>query len=497
MRRMERTAWRKREGLGHTGPLILVVLAFGSVLLYAALVLWFPIEAHLHVPRSNVGSLTGSRPGAALRLAIVGIVLHGAYVVAVLNCWRTASAERFSALIWGYPIAAGTILALLWPVTSTDVFDYVFRGRMASQYGANPYIALPNQFTGDPLFKYVGWPNAPSAYGPLWELMSARMAALGGLSLWRNILLHKLLALVTFLLCGGVIARMTRDRGGRQLGSVLWLWSPLALWEIVAIGHNDGLLILSMLLAIWATTHRRHHWAVVALVIGALFKFLPVILLPLVAVHGMRDRNTWLARLRFLIEIVTISIVLIVLAYLPYWEGWKTLTNIALREKFLNAAPLALVTFTLSQWWPVDIVRPLVSRYGSALLATGILWQMWHIWRHGRDLRRACFGLLAWYLIAASQWFQPWYVLWLLALLALEPKEGTFAWIETWAIVGQASYLLQYFVFVWLKWQGHELPAQVLYLLLIFVPPLVAWLAVRRHEGDAPPAIAVEPAPAT
>ena len=476
--------------------ILLLGLALCSLLVYVALVQRFPLGRYLDVPRANVGSITKRDPWAALLLAVGGIVLHAAYIGAVLWCWEGDACSRLvRPLLWGYALAAGLVLVLIWPVTSTDVFDYLFRGRMTAEYSANPYIVPPNRFRDDPLFRYLGWPNAPSAYGPLWELMSARMAALGGTSLVRNVLFHKVLALGTFLLCGLVLVLMTRVHGPQaQLrASVLWLWSPLALWEIVAAGHNDGFLILSLLLAIWAVSYGHYNWAATALVVGALFKFLPVIVLPLVVVHGMRRRETWPSRIRLAAEIGLISAVLIVLAYRPFWQGLATLNNIGLREKFLNAAPLALLTFTVSTQLPGDAVRSVVSRIGSLLLFGGILWQMWQIWRNGRDLVTACFGLLAWYLIFASQWFQPWYVLWLLALLALRPSRARFAALETWALSAQASYLLQYFGLAWLGWPGNALPGQVLYFLVIFVPPLIVF-ALTRWRGRS--AGRFQPAPA-
>src|SRR4051794_17460984 len=222
------------QRLGLRPNVVLLLLAFGSLMVYAALVLSFPLERYISVPRATVGSLTERRPQAAFLLAGAGTLLHVAYIAAVLKCWRSDAREHLLPLIWGFGIAAAGVLVLLWPATSTDIFDYIFRGRMAAHYGANPYIDLPNRFAKDPLFKYLGWPNAPSAYGPLWELMSARMAAIGGTSVWRNVLLHKVLALIIYVLCGVVIMYATRPLGpkAQALGTILWLWNPLTLWEI-------------------------------------------------------------------------------------------------------------------------------------------------------------------------------------------------------------------------------------------------------------------------
>lgn len=470
---------------------ILALAGLVGLLVYIALVARFPIGSLIAIPRANVGSITRWQPQAALLMAGAGLILHGAYVTAVLASWPATRtlAEPSRLVVWSYPIVASCFLVLIWPITSTDLFDYIFRGRMSSHYEVNPYTVLPNRYKDDPFFPYLGWPNAPSAYGPLWEVISARMSAVGGVSMWRNLLLHKAFALLTFVLCGVLIARISAERpsSGRSSASLLWLWSPLALFEIVGMGHNDGLIVLSMLLAIWAVNHGRYRWAAVALTLGALFKFLPLILLPLLMVHGARRRPDWPARFRLAAELTLITVALLVIAYIPYWDGLRTLSNITLREKFLNAAPLAIVTHTLSQWWHIDLVRPIVSRIGTGLLALGLLWQMWQIWRNGRDLRSAWFGLLTWYLIVASQWFQPWYILWLLALVALHPSRSTFAWVATWALFAQASYLLQYFGLRWLKWPGNQLPAQRLYLLVIFLPPLLVWGIGRWRHRSSPP----------
>jgi hypothetical protein len=470
--------------------LVLLVLALTGLAVYVMLVLRFPIETYIGVPRSNVGSLTRRSTQMAMLLAVAGITLYSSYVASILLCWRSQRIEHMRPIIWGYGIAASAILILIWPITSTDIFDYIFRGRMASEYGANPYVVMPNRFSDDPLSNYVGWPNAPTAYGPLWELMSARMAAIGGASIWTNILLHKILAVLTFLTCGLVITRMARPLGARAelVGGALWLMSPLTLWEIPAVGHNDGFLILSILLALWATTHHRYRWATIALVVGALVKYLPAILLPLLAVHGLRHYHRTSERLRLLVEMALITIVLVGLAYIPYWEGAATLRNITVREKFLNAAPLSIITYTLSQWWEIDSVRPIVNRVGTTLLGLGILWQCLHIWFERRDLRTASFGLLTWYLVVASQWFQPWYILWLLALLAIQPRPATFAWITTWALSAQTSYLLQFFILNWLGVRGNELRGQLLYLLIIFTPLLIAWSLSRRQDPPPTPA---------
>ncbi|MBA3944721.1 MAG: polyprenol phosphomannose-dependent alpha 1,6 mannosyltransferase MptB [Herpetosiphonaceae bacterium] len=496
-----------------TTRLALTVLPMLAV--YAALTWRYPLTTLLPIYRSNIGSVTKQPWIAVANLSLAGVTLYGLYLAGVLLCWRVEPTRRMVMLVWSGAILAALLLVAIYPVTSTDIFDYLFRGRIGAFYGKNPYLAVPSQFKQDPLAATVGWPNAPSAYGPLWETMSQGIAHLAGASLKVNVLLHKAVAVLTYLGCGLAIWVISRPSGRRAqlIGSFLWLWSPLALWEIVGAGHNDGLLLLAVLLGVWAAEQRRTFLAVVALTIGTLLKFLPILLLPLVVVYGMRSAHTWRSRSWIFVVSLLIFSGLTVVAYQPYWAGMRTFQNITVRENFVTTAPLAVASYWLRQAAPLkwindllvtlhlphpaevnDVVKS-VSRTGSGLLGLGLLWQLWQIWRHGRGIWRASFGLLLWYLTFGSQWFEPWYVLWLIGLLALRPDRRTWSWLTAWSLGGQSSYLLQYFIQPQLSkqfganWGAQSVKAQALFCLIIFVPPLVVWTAGwlwGRGAGRAP-----------
>ena len=216
------------------------------------------------------------------------------------------------------------------------------------------------------------------------------------------------------------------------------------------------------------------------------------------------------------------------LLYAPYWDlppGWadlpvteraaalvagaeRTLRNIRVREGFLNAAPLAVTSYALQQPGAVAaqnaLLRPLgypvldargvravISTAGTVLLAIGLAWQCRRVWLGRCSIRDAAWGLMLWYLLVCSQWFQPWYVLWLLGIFALKPKRAAFAVLTAWAMAAQASYLLQYIVLPNLRLSGQTLRAQLYYLLLIYGLPLAAFALAsiwrRRDARIAPP----------
>jgi len=501
----------------------LLALLTMMVLLYVGLALTFPLPSWLLRGRVSIGTATGRSTGATITLALLGCALYACYVGGAVLLWRGAL-PRVTRWLWLGALMSAGVLAWAYPVTSTDIFDYLFRSHMLAEYGANPYLALPNQFKTDPWYRYIGWPNAPSAYGPLWEVIGVQLARWGGSSLLGNVLLLKALAIGAFGACGYLIQRLAPQRW-QQLAVYVWMWSPLALWEFAANGHNDGLLVVSLLAALAAVRRSRYWVAVLALTAGALFKFLPALFLPLVVLAWMRRERRWPQQLAIGAWSLVLFAVPVVLLYAPFWDlpaqfdllpfanklraivdgADATLRNIRVREGFLNAAPLAVVSyllqtpasvaqinFLLTPAQPLnnEAVRSIVSQAGTIVLLFALLWQSWQVWRCNRALLAAFVGLLLWYVLVSSQWFQPWYVLWLLPLYAVRPNRSTFAWLTAWALMAQASYLLQYIVFPRLQIRGQTLEAQVWYVVAIYGLPLLVWTWTRwqrqRREHKVP-----------
>ena len=63
-------------------------------------------------------------------------------------------------------------------------------------------------------------------------------------------------------------------------GTLLLAWNPLILYETLGQGHNDVAMLFWVLACAWCLARRRYTLAVLALVAGALFKFVPLLLLP-------------------------------------------------------------------------------------------------------------------------------------------------------------------------------------------------------------------------
>jgi hypothetical protein len=80
------------------------------------------------------------------------------------------------------PVAVGlhTLLAVVPPPGSQDVYQYLFYGKMTAILGANPYLVEPLRFATDPWFDHITWVDQTTVYGPVWTLMGAGAVGLAG-----------------------------------------------------------------------------------------------------------------------------------------------------------------------------------------------------------------------------------------------------------------------------------------------------------------------------
>jgi hypothetical protein len=54
---------------------------------------------------------------------------------------------------------------------SHDIFDYIFRGRMMTEYQSNPLAEVPAEFDlSTPYARYVAWRKHVDTYGPYGNL---------------------------------------------------------------------------------------------------------------------------------------------------------------------------------------------------------------------------------------------------------------------------------------------------------------------------------------
>jgi len=360
-------------------------------------------------------------------------------------------------LLWLGAIFAGMVYVLTPSLLSRDAAVYAGYGRIIVTYHANPYYTPLSAFPHDPLFQLDDWRDALAAYGPIWLIVCAVSTLIAGKAILHYIFFYRLLglashvvniALVTFIL------RKTR-RSPRivVLGTLLYAWNPLVLLESCLGGHNDTVMMSCVLLGVLlcvraeqdAFTHARYYLPpVVAFTCATLIKFTaaPFIALYLVLLACFVLKNALVVQQQNSIQlcfaamgkvctVALVSILLIVVFYMPLWIGHTASeivaslgsppsSRLAFGSILLALQRVALVSHNadgflvfFSQHSTWNIIDAIVV---GGVFAIGIV-ELWKV-PSTLTMVRVALALLG-ALLIVTPWFFPWYVLWLVSLAAI------------------------------------------------------------------------------
>ena len=471
--------------------LCLIPLGLASQFLYLEFFLKpYPLLALYDVPLLDLGKATDYGRAAGREFAVAFLLLFALCYVAYLLCrGRSSSFALLVVLLFAF--LCGLTLLLVYPITAADVFEYISYARILVYHGANPHVFRPADFYEDPLMWYSAWPHITSPYGPLWTYVSGVIGLLSGSSLLTYLLLFKGLALAVHLMNSGLIyASLARWRPSYALaGTALYAWNPLVLYESAAGGHNDGFVVFFILLAVYLFARGQFALAVPAAALCCVVKMPMAVVVPLFVVGGWRALSGKKNRVRAMTLSVALAAALVLSLHAPLWEGWRSLGWLA-REDLFTSSFAALAVLALRQFVEdVELVRGLVRYAVLGLFGLFYVWQLVRVrgdTRHFvQDLYWTVFALLS----IAVLWFQPWYVVWLVALGAVVPSLAIGRLTTLFSYTAIWNYLVFIFLLAWyypLMTTGHWLVANLVSVLLVLAPPMAyaAYLLGRGRSLD-------------
>jgi len=421
----------------------------------------FPLtKFYATIPPVDYTKLTRYSPAGFIAYVVGICLLFGLYLWAIRLTAPTdgprkkegeaLTGSQASAVSGRFVFVSSTFLAaisvLSYPLTAIDLFIYAIRTRGWVLYQHNPLATAPAElYAGDPWLGLAGeWLDAPSPYGPVWELLSLGAFYLSGADFLPHLLALKIVAMLAYLGCVWLVYKTIQliQPAWTIAGTVALAWSPLVLLESVQNGHNDIIMAFFMLAAVWVyvkwiTDHQAAggNRAIVSmllicffLALSILVKFVTIIVVPFFLLALAMPQPNWWRRSGVIgLSGLTVTI-LVVAAMLPFWPGrenWAVLKAgsqagrsllalliLGLRELFgLNFAfdfsrNLILVIFALIYlyflWQTITRMRPAaVSRFGPTLPIV------------------PSFYVLFWYVLLAAPVFHAWYLLWFLPLAPL------------------------------------------------------------------------------
>lgn len=393
----------------------LVIYQWGFVNRYGLYEWW-------RVTGVTIGKISNYDPRAGAAYIVGLLALFLIYWLAYRLAAQAPRRPAWAVVIGG-AIAFNLSLMSLYPVDSSDVFDNIMHARITEVYGANVFYQAPIGFKSDPFYRYTAWIYYPSAYGPLWESVAAGAARLAGNGIVANVLVFKGISILAYAATAAVVAlTLRRNAPQRALyGVTLFAWNPLVLYSTAGNAHNDVVMMLFISLGMYWVTRGNYTLAALAETAGALIKFIPALLLPLILVAGLKQMSGWRARTRFAMITLALCAVLVVGFYSFYFRGGDIL-GVARRSDLFTTSLSTLVRLLFPFPLQAKFASLLITLGSLILVSAWVIRQVRQVWRGDKEAPvRAAVSVLLFYLLIAAPWFEAWYAIWPLALVALLP----------------------------------------------------------------------------
>ncbi len=408
-----------------------------SLLGYSLLPLWMPLlPFYNRLPLADIRTFAPS-PLTAVLYAVWLCSLFLFYWLAFrVVRWRKRPFSLRAILIFTSLFAA--LLLFTFPYNATDLYRYVIRGRVSSVYQQSPFDTPSNQFPADPLAAYAGeWAEATSPYGPVWELSASLLTRLSGENLLAGLLLFKSLAAVTFLLNTLLIWALLagQETAVRSAYTLLWGWNPALLLIFIADGHNDGLMILWLLLGLWIMRRGYPAAGFVVMLLAPLTKAIGVLALPfffLAAIHALPD---WKGRARFVLLVSLGAAGLVLLTFLPFGSPLALAKRLLFEIVGAPGFSFGALLLLGMQSAGLPITLGLLNSLSAVFTATAVLLGLWLLWLtgKGRPAGRSVADIFGLYILQAFS-FRIWYAAWPFPWLLLE---------DVWTENGRFTYRLR------------------------------------------------------
>jgi hypothetical protein len=446
--------------------LLLALLGSASCLAYAAAL--------------GLGDLRAHTAGFAMAF----FCAFALYLAAAAIALRVRAGSRAGLwVIAAFAIAFRLILLPSRPTLSDDMYRYVWDGRVQA-HGLSPYRYPPaarevaGLRRGDrEVWPFINRKPVVTVYPP-----GAQLAFAG---LWRvvgdSVVGFKTALVAAELLGGALLVGLLRRFGLPPERALLYLWSPLLVFEVAHAGHVDGLMLPLLVAAFQARVAGRPGWLGFWLGAAALVKLFPALLFPaLLPARGADEPRT--GRLSWLrtgpLPVVLAFGATLGAGYLLYARGGASPLGFLFGyfgENF-NLG-LARLLFAASPWLGLErsTLANVVTFGGLAALGA------WFVLRPAGTARQAlgrCLWLIGWFTLFTQNLFA-WYLLWLLPLIALFAEPGRrfgfrLAPVTGWLVFTGTSALSYLFFIQWRVVAWGQL-AEYLPLYVVLAASAIAW----------------------
>ena len=243
-----------------------------------------------------------------------------------------------------YIAGVSIIFLAMLPWHSSDIFYYMGVGELNSVYGQNPYYETikkyveenPEVIEKDSIMKQGNtnfWSNVTVVYGPVAQLIFSGISKISFKNVNFCLLLFKILNLIVHLLNCYLIYKITK----KKIFSVIYGLNPYILMEFLGMVHNDIVVVLFVLLAVYFLKKKKNIFAsIIFLAIATGIKYFTILLLPILVLYHFRNEKTIVKRLLKCIIYGMLFVAIMLVEYAFYYKNMNIFTAMMVQNEKLS-----------------------------------------------------------------------------------------------------------------------------------------------------------------
>ena len=216
----------------------------------------------------------------AVFIAFMGILMVS-YLIILFNKKKENNFTKKHLI--GIVVVVSILSFIILPNNSQDVYYYMSVGRLDVKYNVNIYrnlhASVIEEYPEDEIVQSSQPLKVLFAYGPLWYLVCKFFGSLPINSTWIMLYLYKLFIMLMHLLNAYIIFKMSKEEN-KIRNTLIYALNPLIIFEGLINAHNDMIMLTTMILAIYFKKKDNLSIAVLFVSLGALIKYVPILLLP-------------------------------------------------------------------------------------------------------------------------------------------------------------------------------------------------------------------------
>jgi len=218
-------------------------------------------------------------------------------------------------------VIVNIVLLFFWNAASDDLYTFIYRSRIISEFGQNPYYRPYDNFSDDPLYNSLKtiWSHKVTIYGPASLLIGSFLSRLGGDSFLLSIFVFKFAYAVLNVTNIFLVWKITKS----NLSVYLYALNPVLLFEFALNNHMDLIMTTFAFLSVYFWLKKRRYpilsW--IFLTISVLVKFFTAVLIPLYFVFGLKKMRGLFGKVCYGAVFGATIFMSGVLLYLPFWES--------------------------------------------------------------------------------------------------------------------------------------------------------------------------------